>query len=260
MVSYFDGELNDGLKKVAFALCTPPAEYDAMNLMKAVKGIGTNEKVLIEIICTRTNQQIKDFKAAYKELYGKELETDVAGDTSGHFKRLLVSLLQANRDESKEFDRNKAKQDAQALYEAGEKKWGTDESRFNAILVSRSYAQLRATFQEYAKLANKDIDDTIQSEMSGDLRDSMLAIVRCIRSKASYFAAQLYKSVKCMVTDNDTVCRVIVSQCEVDMVKIKEEFQRNYKQTLGTFITAYVSDDYRMMLLALIREEAAVKK
>ena len=49
-------------------------------------------------------------------------------------------------------------------------------SRFNVILSSRSYPQLRATFQEYAKLANKDIDDTIQSEMSGDLKDSMLAI------------------------------------------------------------------------------------
>ncbi|KAK3604066.1 hypothetical protein CHS0354_004729 [Potamilus streckersoni] len=132
--------------------------------------------------------------------------------------------------------------------------------RFNVILVSRSYAQLRATFQEYAKLANKDIDDTIKSEMSGDLKDSMLAIVRCIRSKASYFAAQLYKSVKCMVTDNDTVCRVIVSRCEVDMVKIKEEFQQNYKRTLGMFITGYISEDYRMMLLALIREEWANKK
>ena len=48
--------------------------------------------------------------------------------------------------------------------------------RFNVILAARSYPQLRATFQEYAKLANKDIDDTIQSEMSGDLKDSMLAI------------------------------------------------------------------------------------
>ena len=48
--------------------------------------------------------------------------------------------------------------------------------RFNVILASRSYPQLRATFQEYAKIANKDIDDTIQSEMSGDLKKSMLAI------------------------------------------------------------------------------------
>ena len=57
--------------------------------------------------------------------------------------------------------------------------------RFNVILVSRSYAQLRATFQEYAKIANKDIDDTIQSEMSGDLKDSMLAIGRFLNPDIS---------------------------------------------------------------------------
>ena len=102
------------------------------------------------------------------------------GDTSGSFKTFLVSCLQANRPESKEFDRNKAKQDAQALYEAGEKKWGTDESRFNVILGARSYPQLRATFQEYAKLANKDIEDTLKSEMSGDILKAMLAVGKSI--------------------------------------------------------------------------------
>lgn len=44
------------------------------------------------------------------------------------------------------------------------------------ILVARSYAQLRATFQEYAKAANKDIEDTLKSEMSGDILKGMLAI------------------------------------------------------------------------------------
>ena len=48
-------------------------------------------------------------------VYNKELEADVKGDTSGFFQRLLVGCLQANRPEGTEFDRNKAKQDAQVI-------------------------------------------------------------------------------------------------------------------------------------------------
>lgn len=62
------------------------------------------------------------------------------------------------------------------MYEAGEKKWGTDESRFNVVLVSRSYPQLRATFEEYKKISKKDIEEALKSEMSGDLLRGMLTI------------------------------------------------------------------------------------
>lgn len=54
--------------------------------------------------------------------------------------------------------------------------WGTDEAVFNSILVSQSYPQLRAVFEQYNVIAGKDIEDSIKSEMSGDLKAGMLAI------------------------------------------------------------------------------------
>ena len=60
--------------------------------------------------------------------------------------------MQGARDESPAVDHEKAKREAQELYAAGEKRWGTDESKFNLIFTSRSLPQLKATFEEYAKV------------------------------------------------------------------------------------------------------------
>lgn len=52
-------------------------------------------------------------------MFGKPLEDDIMDDTSGHFKRLMISLCCANRDESFNVDPDAAREDARQLLQAG---------------------------------------------------------------------------------------------------------------------------------------------
>ncbi len=55
------------LLNVSFqALLRTPAEFAAYELNKAMKGIGTDESLLVEIICTRTNKEIEEIKSIYQ--------------------------------------------------------------------------------------------------------------------------------------------------------------------------------------------------
>ncbi|XP_022111170.1 uncharacterized protein LOC110990467 isoform X2 [Acanthaster planci] len=256
LIKEFKGELSGKLLDVVNGLMMTPEKYDAYQLHKAIKGLGTDEAVLIEILCTRSNASIDAIKSAYETAYNQNLEEDVADDTSGNFQRLLVSVLQGARPEGDEVDPDKAQADAMALYKAGEDKWGTDESRFNVIIMSRSYAQLRATFEEYAKISKNDIEQAIKKEMSGDLKEGMLTVVRCVRNKHKFFADKLYKCMKGLGTDDDSLMRILISRCEVDMQNVKAEFQKAYNQTLGKFIADDTSGDYKRILVALVGGES----
>jgi len=48
--------------------------------------------------------------------------------------------------------------------------------RFNQILCQRSFAHLRAVFDEYGNISKKTIEDAIKSEFSGDIKDGLLTV------------------------------------------------------------------------------------
>lgn len=214
--------------------------------------MGTSEDVIIEILASRTKAQIKEIIKAYKEEYGSDLEHDIASETSGYFKQILVCLLQGERDNASLYvDTALARQDAETLFSAGEKIKGTDEIQFITILCKRSATHLLKVFEEYQKLASKSIEDSIKSETKGSLEDAMLAIVRCTRNIRQYFAERLYHALKGAGTDDGTLIRVIVSRNEVDLNLIKDEFRRIAGQPLSSMIVDDTSGDYKTALLNL---------
>uniref|UniRef100_A0A8C5LBZ2 Annexin n=1 Tax=Jaculus jaculus TaxID=51337 RepID=A0A8C5LBZ2_JACJA len=245
-------ELSGNFEKTALALLDLPSEYAARQLKKAMKGMGTEEAILIEVLCTGSNKEISAIKEAYQRLFGKSLESDIKDDTSGNLRKILVSLLQANRDEGDGVDKELAGQDAKDLYDAGEGRWGTDELAFNEVLAKRSYKQLQATFQAYEILIGKDLEETIKEETSGDLQKAYLTLVRCAKDREGYFADRLYKSMKGVGTDEETLIRIIVTRAEVDLQGIKAKFQEKHQKSLSDMVRSDTSGDFQKLLLALL--------
>jgi len=252
LIKELKSEIGGNYERLVLGLMMKPADFDCYCLYKAMSGAGTDEATLIEILASRSNAEIKEIKEIYKKNYKKVLEKELQSETSGHFRRLLVSLNNASRDESSTVDLRKAEEDANKLYQAGEKKWGTDESTFNFVMASRNHAQLRATFQAYQKISNRDITKSLSSEFSGDILKGQLAIVGVARDPPSYFASLLYKSMKGLGTNDDDLIRIVVTRSEVDMEEIKQRFYQDYKQPLSKFINDDASGDYKKLLLALV--------
>uniref|UniRef100_A0A665X918 Annexin n=1 Tax=Echeneis naucrates TaxID=173247 RepID=A0A665X918_ECHNA len=245
LVHDLKSELTGNFEKLVLAMMMSPAHFDAAELREAIKGAGTDEACLIEILSSRSNAEIREIAAIYKAEYGKSLEDAISGDTSGHFRRLLVSLCQGNRDERETVDIALAKQDAQKLYAAGENKVGTDESQFNAILCARSKPHLRAVFQEYQQMCGRDIEKSICREMSGNVEDGMVAVGMFVWKRHIMMCSQGAG------TKDRTLIRIMVSRSEIDMLDIRQEYLKAYGKSLYTHISGDTSGDYKKLLLKL---------
>jgi annexin A7/11 len=252
LIENIKSECRDNFLNLLIALLTPTFEYYARELHDAMEGKGTDEDVLIEVMCGLRNYEIQNINAYYAMLYGMKLEDALRQDTSGCFKRLMVSLACGGRDESMVVDHNQAKLDAQLLKDSGIGRMGTDES--DRILCTRNYEQIKVIAREYEQLTGHTLEKDIKKEFSGDVEDGMVALLRCALNRSEFFARRLHKSMAGFGTFDRDLIRLVVTRCEIDMVDIKEAFQQKYGKPLKSFIKGDTSGDYKHALYALIGE------
>ncbi|CAG4982690.1 unnamed protein product [Colias eurytheme] len=241
LIEDLKSELGGHFEDVIIALMLPPAEYLCRELHHCMDGIGTDEKVLVEILCTRTKKEIAEIVETYERLYNRPLAEHMCSETTGDFRRLLTLIVTGARDEEAGVDQTRAAEAAQQLYDAGEAKWGTDEEIFNKILAHESFGQLRAIFEAYKNISGRTIEQAIKAEISGELAEALSAIVECVENAAAWFAQRLRDSMQGMGTDDRTLIRILVSRAELDLGTIKMEYERLYDKTLASEVRVFVA-------------------
>ncbi|XP_023673346.2 annexin A2b isoform X1 [Paramormyrops kingsleyae] len=252
MISALKGALSGSLESVILGLMKSTSQFDATEIRASIKGLGTDEETLIEMVCSRSNEELVDIRRVYKDLFKKELEKDVAGDTSGQFAKLLLALVQTKRDDpSSVVDYEKIDMDARALYEAGVKRKGTDVATWISIMTERSVPHLQKVFERYKSYSPYDMKESICKEVKGDLEKSFLTLVECLENKQLYFANRLNDAMKAKGAKEKVLTRIMVSRCEVDLVKIRSEFKKLSGKSLHQTITEHTKGDYQKVLLGL---------
>ena len=110
-------ELSGNFEKAVLALLEPVDEYEARQLRNAVHGIGTNENVVIQILCSKEAHEIANLRAAYERLFHSSLDNDLKDEEGGPLGKIFRSIASGKRASGNLVDYNLAKTEAQALYD-----------------------------------------------------------------------------------------------------------------------------------------------
>ncbi|XP_078124697.1 annexin A2 isoform X2 [Sander vitreus] len=243
-------DLSSGVKKalagdlelLLLELLMPPLEYEAYRLQQAMVGIGTDEETLLEILCTRSGQQLQEISAAYKQLYKTDLEKELKGETSGDFTKLVLALL------NKQDVAAGVQRDIESLSASlsGKK---ADPGPWINILTSRDSDHLNKVLMGLELEKGQMVDQVLEKEFTGDFRLGLQVLVQCIQSPDVYLAKRL------TTTKTPIMQRIMVSHSEEDLLCIRAAYLKLTGTSLYTALQKQFKGDHLQALLAICRSE-----
>ncbi|XP_018560748.1 annexin A2 [Lates calcarifer] len=243
-------DLAAGLKKVLAGdlesllldLLIPPVQYEAQRLQQAMAGLGTDEETLMEILCTRSGKQLQEISAVYKQLYKKDLEKELKGETSGDFAKLALALL------NKENVPGVVQRDIESLSASlnGKK---ADAGPWIDILTSRDTDHLNKVLMGLELHTGQVADEVVEKRFSGDFRLGLKVLVQCIQNPDAYLAKRL-SAAKTPILQG-----IMVSHSEEDLLCIRAAYLKSTGTSLYTALQKQFKGDYLQALLAICRSE-----
>ncbi|CAG8982785.1 hypothetical protein HYALB_00001066 [Hymenoscyphus albidus] len=220
---------------------------DAEALRKAMKGFGTDEKMLIRVLSQKDPLQINVIRQTFNYRFSRDLIKDIKSETSGWFEEGLCALA-----------RGPLLQDVHLLREAMSGP-GTKEKVLNDVLLGRSNADMRAIKETYQKTYRRNLDSDVKGDLSMKTERHFLMVLAANRNEESTplipqqidaDIQELYKATEGkMGTDELMVCNILTNRSDAQIGAIAHTYQQKFRRDLASVIKSEFSGHMEMALL-----------
>jgi len=236
-------ETSGWFKKVLVWRFKSQFDMKKKGLLKAVKGVGTNERRIVDILAFTPNAELKLILATSHDLRDKIIK-----DLSGDFKDAVKDLLGADRNENPQVNPAEIQEDVRTLYKAGEGKVGTDEKKFYKVLCNKAPWYNQALNAAYAREHKHSLEQAISKEMSGWLKELLEALVT---APYDYWAERLYKAMHGAGTDDKELAWIVAFLDRHELQYVEAIFNKKFKN-LKDMVKGDLSGHYKDAVLELM--------
>jgi len=236
-------EISGNFLKLSLGLITRTIIFKKDSLREAVEGLGTRDRVLIDVLSQSSNLELTEIAMDTK------LKAQIIDDVSGDFKRIIEEVLQARRPEFGVISPEQAEEIAHRFYKAGEARLGTDDGEFIRIIVENSREALNQVDYVYKHKHKHGLYKAITKETSYNFKKMLHAL---IVPRTEYFAKRLNQAIKGAGTDERTINYIFSVLDRGELKFVAEAYQQMYKKTLKDAISGDTSGNYRKLLLELL--------
>jgi annexin A13 len=138
---------------------------DASLVRKACAGLGTDDDLLISLICHRTKRQIQDMARYYQQVYNKPVKKTIDNECGGNYKSFLLFLCETRGE-----------------YLSGQLRaamggLGCDKSLVNELICLSTKEEVAQMKEFYEAAYDSSLSDKLRSELGGEHEALILKLV-----------------------------------------------------------------------------------
>lgn len=234
-------------------LAVDPVEAECDMIDRACKGFGTNEFLMLSIICGRTNQEIEILKKKYFQLNTEDMGRRIDSELGGNIESLTFNVLQGLEEDYDPDYHTDAKmdEDMEKLYEMGQGRWGTNEKGMFKIICAAPPQYLEEMNMKYADKYGYTLVKVLEKELGGHVQKAALFMIG-MKLKPYETIAKLVNTACEGFGTNELLLTTVLIRYQLVMNEVMAAHIDLYGKTIQDRVKSETGGDYRKVLLEIL--------